>query len=619
MKTQLSSFDIFCTVKEIKRFAPTYLEKIYTAEDGGIIFRFSGSKDFELYVGNGFVSLPVVGKAAHPDAFIMELRKHVQGRRIDEISQVGFDRILRIGMGEYALYLEVFGEGNVVLVKEGKIIAARHYRKYGQREIGRGMEYRTPPTKLSPLDLDDQTFAEFCKKARYDVQRNLVSQLWLGGIAEEVLHRTGIDGSGEIRTLSPEQRKAILSAIREIFEETEHLKPQIVYAEGKPVDVVPIPLRTYANLTSKPFEAFLEAIAAYTAEIKNLKEYMDFERDKTEKLERARRKLETQEQELRNVEWEYEKWQRIGNFIYEHYAEFEAVLEKKATAAFVVAQDERSVECRVGEITFKIDRKLTVNENAQNAFAHAAKFREKATKLKEAIEDTKNEIEEIERLEFAQEEKTVRPVFARRKTFWFENYRWFISSDGFIVVSGYDAETNDKVVKKYLKEKDRYVHANIHGSPSTVIKSEGKEIPDTTIYEACVFTVSYSRAWSQAIGNLDAYWVKPEQVSKTPQSGEFVPKGAWIIRGTKNFVPNLKPELAMGWVEYEGEKLLMCAPESAVKKRTNDYILLVPGGEEKEVMAKQLAEFFGVKIETIQKLLPSGKTKIIKKVGEKVQ
>lgn len=617
MKTQVTSFDIFCIVRELRSFAPRYLDKIYTANDGSIIFRFSGDKELELYVGNGFVSFPVVERASQPDSFAMELRKHVQGRRIEEIAQVGFDRILKIGMRDYCLYIEVFGEGNVVLVKDGKILSARHYKKYGWREIGRGLEYRTPPAKLSPIALDENSFAMFCKNAKYDVRRNLVSQLWLGGIAEEILLRSGIDGTIEITKLNEEQRKAILRAIKEIFDEAENIRPQIVYENKKPLDVVPIQLKIYEKFERREFESFLEAITVYFSEIKKLQEFMNFEREKAEMLEKAKRKLETQEKELRKAEEEYEKWQRIGNFIYEHFAELEALMENKTIPDFVVSQNENIVECKTGEICFPIDRKLTVNQNAQRAFAHAAKFREKAVKLREAIESTKKEIEEIEKMEFVEDKKPT-PSLHRKKSFWFENYRWFISSDGFIVVAGYDAESNDKVVKKYLREKDRYVHANIHGSPSTVIKSQGREIPETTIYEACVFTVSYSRAWSQAIGNLDAYWVKPEQVSKTPQSGEFVPKGAWIIRGTKNFVPNLKLELAIGWVEWEGEKLLMCAPESAVKKRTQDYLLLVPGGEEKEVAAKQLAEFFGVKIETIQKLLPPGKTKIIKNVGEKV-
>ena len=34
-----------------------------------------------------------------------------------------------------------------------------------------------------------------------------------------------------------------------------------------------------------------------------------------------------------------------------------------------------------------------------------------------------------------------------------------------------------------------------------------------------------------------AWWVHPSQVSKTPQAGEFLTTGSFVIRGKKNFVP----------------------------------------------------------------------------------
>jgi Predicted RNA-binding protein homologous to eukaryotic snRNP len=52
----------------------------------------------------------------------------------------------------------------------------------------------------------------------------------------------------------------------------------------------------------------------------------------------------------------------------------------------------------------------------------------------------------------------------------------------------------------------------------------------------------------------DVYWVEPDQVSKTPVSGEFVPKGAFIIRGHRNYIRGAKLEISIGIVEYDGEK-----------------------------------------------------------------
>ena len=45
---------------------------------------------------------------------------------------------------------------------------------------------------------------------------------------------------------------------------------------------------------------------------------------------------------------------------------------------------------------------------------------------------------------------------------WFESFRWFISSDGNLVLGGKDAKTNETIVKKHLKDRDRYAHAEVH-------------------------------------------------------------------------------------------------------------------------------------------------------------
>ena len=34
-----------------------------------------------------------------------------------------------------------------------------------------------------------------------------------------------------------------------------------------------------------------------------------------------------------------------------------------------------------------------------------------------------------------------------------------------------------------------------------------------------------------------AYWVRPDQVSKTAPSGEYLTVGSFMIRGKKNFLP----------------------------------------------------------------------------------
>jgi len=132
-----------------------------------------------------------------------------------------------------------------------------------------------------------------------------------------------------------------------------------------------------------------------------------------------------------------------------------------------------------------------------------------------------------------------------RKPFWFEKFYWFLSSEGYVVVSGRDAQQNEMIVKRYLVKGDLYVHADLHGAASVVIKNpSGKAIPPSTLEQAGAFAICRSAAWNAKI-ITSAWWVYPHQVSKTAPSGEYLTTGSFIIRGKKNFLPPV--QLLMGF------------------------------------------------------------------------
>jgi hypothetical protein len=201
------------------------------------------------------------------------------------------------------------------------------------------------------------------------------------------------------------------------------------------------------------------------------------------------------------------------------------------------------------------------------------------------------------------------------KHFWFEKYRWFISSDGNVVVAGRDAKTNDKIVKKYLSDKDRYAHAEIHGAPSVVVKHNNSEFSEQTLKEACEYALNFSKAWNAKIGAGSAYWVLPDQVSKTAPSGEFIPRGAFIIRGKRNYIQNIEMRLAVGLMEYEGAEKIMCAPETAILTQCTHYIIFEPGDMKKSDFVKKLSKAFDMEPDEVSKVLPPGNVKIIRIVG----
>lgn len=138
----------------------------------------------------------------------------------------------------------------------------------------------------------------------------------------------------------------------------------------------------------------------------------------------------------------------------------------------------------------------------------------------------------------------------KRKGMWMEKFSWFISSDSFIVVGGNDAQQNEYLVKRVLRKGDVYLHADIPGASSVIVKNHGFKngittIPQRTLQEAGTFSLCKSKAWDAKIVT-SAWWVHSEQVSKSAMSGEYLPSGSFMIRGKKNFLAPMPLVLGFG-------------------------------------------------------------------------
>src|SRR3989338_3320686 len=195
----------------------------------------------------------------------------------------------------------------------------------------------------------------------------------------------------------------------------------------------------------------------------------------------------------------------------------------------------------MAKVTLYLDKSIEQN---------AALYYEKAKKIKRKLEGAKAalgaSLKKLEKLEKKQE-KEVKQIIKKeeRKQEWYEKFRWFISSDGFLVIGGRDATSNEIVVKKHTEANDLVLHTDMAGSPFFVIKSEGKEIGKSTMQEAADATCTFSRAWKMGLQTSSVFYVNPDQVSKKTQSGEFMGKGAFMIYGKTNYIDN-KLNLAVG-------------------------------------------------------------------------
>ena len=192
-------------------------------------------------------------------------------------------------------------------------------------------------------------------------------------------------------------------------------------------------------------------------------------------------------------------------------------------------------------LTIDIDLALSAWANARQYYEQkrsaAVKQEKTAQATQKALKSTEQKVMTDLKKGLKQEKDVLRPV---RKQMWFEKFVYFLSSDGYLVLAGKDAQQNEVLYRRYLRKGDIYVHADLHGAATVVIKNNpvtpDAPIPPSTLSQAGHLAVCTSSAWDSKAG-MSAWWVDADQVSKTAPTGEYLTTGGFMVRGKKNFLP----------------------------------------------------------------------------------
>jgi predicted ribosome quality control (RQC) complex YloA/Tae2 family protein len=249
----------------------------------------------------------------------------------------------------------------------------------------------------------------------------------------------------------------------------------------------------------------------------------------------------------------------------------------------------------------KLSINKTLEQNAEKYFEQAKKYKKKIPGIKKTIELYKDRLTRAE--EINSQERVIREQKPKKE--WFEKFRWFISSDDFLVIGGRDATTNEIIVKKHLDKNDIVFHTELPGSPFVVIKNpEDKKIPENTIKESAEFCSSFSRSWKGGRTSAEVYHINPDQVSKVAPSGmAALAKGSFMINGKRNYI-TATTNLAICNIGR-----IMTGPVSAVKKQceTNGlkYVEIIQGQDKLSDVGKKIQRIIGGELDEIIRNLPS--------------
>ena len=633
MKESLSSLDVTASVKDLQTLVGGHIDKVYHPSLEHLVLAVrkpgEGKSYIHFHVGSWlYVSDKSSEMPQAPSDFAMMLRKRIANARINNIRQQGFERIAVLELEKeerFELILELFGDGNAILVKDGVIVQPLTSHTWKHRDVRARKPFMFPPPVPDPFAISEPDLLSLLQGSDTDLVRTVATKLNTGGrYSEEICLRAGLDKSAKANASDPKTCRLLLETIRTLKEEIlAHGKGYVVSKSEKIEDVVPLKMRIYADAAIEEFASFSTAVENYVSKIPE--PVKEERRDRALELERLKRKLAQQEAAIMSLQDEGREAQIVGDFIFANYDEVSKALVSAKSALTQVGRIEDvpgfvSYDPKTSTLRVKIRSAIvslvadgSVESSAQKYYEKAKKARKKLEGALAAFEDAKRAIEKQAKGELELGEAP-RVKHRPTKKFWFERFRWFISSEGAIVLGGKDAKSNDLLVKKHLEAGDRYAHADMHGAPSVVVKMKNG-ITEKTLYEACEFAVATSKAWNAKIGSAAGYWVLPEQVSKTPQSGEYLAKGAFVIRGKRNYSDKLQIKLGLGEIEFEGSKKIMCGPERAVKSRRKRYVIIRPGEKDKNELAKQLSDLFEVPIEEVQSILPPGNVDLVEQLG----
>ena len=514
-----------------------------------------------------------------------------------------------------------------------------------------------------------------------------------GLYAEELCTRAGVEKTRPISEATDADYAALFAEVEALKADLAagEFEPRVYYervgeepedgSDRRPVDVTPLPLVEYEDgskadgLEGEPFETFNAAVDAYfhALEQEATESTGGGGPDVDDRIAKQQRIVDQQESAIERFAEEAEAERAKAESLYANYdivdevlttvrearaehgwEEIEARLAEGAERGIEAAEAVRGVNPEEGTVTIELegrdvelDPSAVVEKNADRLYTGAKEIEEKREGAKEALAETRETLaalrEQAETADEAAGEGTTeddgvgedvdwrskRSIPVRRGEPWYDRFRWFHTTDGFLVLGGRNADQNEELVKKYLEGGDRFFHSQAHGAPATVLKATGPsesardvDFPESTLEQAAQFAISYSSVWKDGHYSGDVYMVGPDQVSKTPESGEYLAKGSFAIRGDRTYFDDTPVGAAVG-IACEPETRVVGGPPAAVRRHAETWIEVEPGRYAQGDVAKRIYREFRERFadttfvrkvaspDEIAKFLPPGGSRIV--------
>jgi len=607
-----------------------YVSNIYGINKNSILFKLHHTEKPDLFMmisTSGVWLTSVKIDQMEPNRLLKRLRNDMLRLKLKKIEQIGSERIAYFtfeGFGkEFVIVAEFFGDGNILICnKDMKILALQHSIDVRHRKLGVGLEYVTPPQKgLDIFDISESDFDQLKIS-------NLTSGKWLGrtlGLpkkyVEGIFKIAELDSKEIGSNLSHEQVKKIYETTKEIVTNVTTGKHDSVIIYGDKVEILPIRLvendDTYISVPS-----FMEGLdKVFTESIVEQGKLIQSS-SSNKKIQQLESQLGEQEKAIQIVKEKSNYITKVAKSLFEMVSQGIISIEDPNAQKLLANYNTKLTTEKGISLLVIQDEKIKINptsplQSIASILFNEAKRQSNAIKsIKEIKSKTEKKLEKLKSQTETERNSIV--VSEIRKKNWYERYRWFFTSDGFLTIGGRDAASNSAVVRKHLAKNDKIFHADIFGSPFFILKN-ADNAPPVSMNEVACATVCFSRAWREGMYGLSAYWVNPEQVKKSAPSGQFLPKGSFTIEGQRNFIKAETLRLAVGIIPQDDNYVLTCGPTKPIKKNSICYAIIEPHGSEMVDTAKKIRIEFSkleeeitknINIDDFVRVLPAGKSQI---------
>ena len=580
----LTSLDIYKLLDELDFINGGFIRNIKSRKNEFYFLIYKG-KEYWLKIvpGHYFCISDEKPEDSIDFGFTALVKNALKGKKFS-MSMHNSDRILEIKTDSNKLVIEMFSKGNVILLKDEKIERALFQRKFESREISSGGDYKYPPgNKKSFNDMYGGFYSMLKLSDRENTVKSLAMDFSMGGYyAEEACFRAGINKSKKPLELNGGEEKMLREKFLELLKEK---KPNVI--------------------DKKIFSAIeLKHVAGEREYFENINSAVISFFEKNEEPERRNLvKIELNKAQDRLKEYENDI-----EFINTNYGRIENAIK-------IIKSSDKSIDDRKKELDglgFIINgRNIMPKERQQVNIDITQSLNYNLSLLYQKAKRLKN----IDTEAITSKTRMIKRIKVKNENQWYSKFRHFTTSEGKIVIIGKDVNQNDSLIEKHMEKDDLVGHADVFGSPFGVIKAgENGNISRKDMEETAAMIASYSSVWRAGATNLDVYFVKPEQVTKTPPSGESLKKGAFYIEGKRDYVKNARMGI---YVSIEIKEEIADLKVTPYEPRST-FFLIKPGNKKRDEVIRKInraiAQKYSVQVQEdhIDKLLPQGKSSIEK-------